>query len=121
MYDMLNGLYTIQYLKELEIVNNINFNCKKSHKVLYECIKTIDNVLRDFYKNGLPIKEFKKFKNNCDLIITLNLACLGRNILTIQAISARPAIRTIAGIPPATAISGKIPTKIPDKNTAKLR
>ena len=42
---------------------NINFNCKKNRKVLYECISTIDRVLKDFYKNGLPIKEFNKFKN----------------------------------------------------------
>ena len=42
---------------------NIDFVCKKSHKVLLECIKTIDKVLKDFYKNGISLHEFKKFKN----------------------------------------------------------
>lgn len=48
-------------------INNVNFsidfNCKKNNKVLIECFKTIDKVIRDFYKNGLPDNEFDKFKN----------------------------------------------------------
>lgn len=41
----------------------IEFNTKKDKKVLAECLKTINSILRDFFKNGIPINEFKKFKN----------------------------------------------------------
>lgn len=41
----------------------IEFNCEKNEEILYECIKTIDHVLRDYYKNGMPQNEFIKFKN----------------------------------------------------------
>jgi len=41
----------------------IEFECEKDDKILYDCIKTIDKVLRYFYKNGMPKKEFEKFKN----------------------------------------------------------
>jgi len=48
----------------IDLVNfTIEFNCEKNNKILNKCFKTINIVLNDFYKNGMPIKEFNKFKN----------------------------------------------------------
>jgi len=41
----------------------IYFNCKKNKKILNSCLKNIDKELKNFFKNGMPIKEYKKFKN----------------------------------------------------------
>ena len=41
----------------------IQFNCKKNNKILDECLKNIDKELKNFFKNGMPIKEYQKFKN----------------------------------------------------------
>lgn len=41
----------------------IQFNCKKNKKTLTECIENINKEFKNFFKNGMPIKEFKKFKN----------------------------------------------------------
>lgn len=41
----------------------IQFNCKKNKKILNSCLKNIDKELKNFFKNGMPIKEYKKFKN----------------------------------------------------------
>jgi zinc protease len=42
---------------------NIQFNCKKNKKILNSCLKNIDEELKNFFKNGIPVKEYKKFKN----------------------------------------------------------
>jgi len=42
---------------------SIEFNCKKNKKVLNECLNSIKNVFNNFFKEGIPLKEFKKFKN----------------------------------------------------------
>ena len=41
----------------------IQFNCKKNKKIYEECINLINKEIKNFFKNGMPIKEFKKFKN----------------------------------------------------------
>jgi zinc protease len=41
----------------------IQFNCKKNKKILDECIKNIDKEIKNFFKNGMPTKEYQKFKN----------------------------------------------------------
>ncbi len=41
---------------------SIEFNCKKNRNILQECFLTIDRIIKDFYKNGISEKEFKKFK-----------------------------------------------------------
>jgi hypothetical protein len=41
---------------------SIDFNCKKNLKKVNECVKTINNVLHLFYKNGMTSHEFDKFK-----------------------------------------------------------
>jgi zinc protease len=41
----------------------IQFNCKKNKKILNSCLENIDKELKNFFKTGMPIKEYKKFKN----------------------------------------------------------
>ena len=41
----------------------IAFNCKKNKKILNNCLKNINKELKKFFKNGMPLKEYKKFKN----------------------------------------------------------
>ena len=41
----------------------IEFNCKKNKKILDSCLDNIDKELKNFFKNGMPTKEYKKFKN----------------------------------------------------------
>ena len=41
----------------------IQFNCKKNKKILDSCLDNIDKELKNFFKNGMPTKEYKKFKN----------------------------------------------------------
>ena len=41
----------------------IQFNCKKNKNILNECLKNIDKEFKKFFKLGMPLKEFKKFKN----------------------------------------------------------
>jgi len=41
----------------------INFNCKKNKKILDSCLENIDKELKIFFKNGMPTKEYQKFKN----------------------------------------------------------
>lgn len=41
----------------------INFNCKKNINILKNCLKNIDKELKKFFKNGMPTKEYQKFKN----------------------------------------------------------
>lgn len=41
----------------------INFNCKKNKKILDSCLENIDKELKNFFKNGIPTKEYQKFKN----------------------------------------------------------
>jgi len=41
----------------------INFNCKKNKKILDSCLENIDKELKKFFKNGMPTKEYQKFKN----------------------------------------------------------
>lgn len=41
----------------------INFNCKKNKKILNSCLDNIDKELKNFFKNGMPTKEYQKFKN----------------------------------------------------------
>jgi hypothetical protein len=41
---------------------SIEFNCKKNTIKINECVKTINNVLHLFYKNGMTSHEFDKFK-----------------------------------------------------------
>jgi len=41
----------------------IEFNCKKNKKTLNDCLKSIDKELKKFFKNGIPTKEYQKFKN----------------------------------------------------------
>lgn len=41
----------------------IQFNCKKNKKILDSCLDNINKELKNFFKNGIPIKEYQKFKN----------------------------------------------------------
>ena len=41
----------------------IQFNCKKNKKILTNCLENINKEFKKFFKIGMPIKEFKKFKN----------------------------------------------------------
>jgi len=41
----------------------IQFNCKKNKKILDNCLENIDKELKKFFKNGMPTKEYQKFKN----------------------------------------------------------
>lgn len=41
----------------------IQFNCKKNKKILDNCLENIDKELKNFFKNGMPTKEYQKFKN----------------------------------------------------------
>ena len=41
----------------------IEFNCKKNKKILDSCLENIDKELKNFFKNGMPTKEYQKFKN----------------------------------------------------------
>jgi predicted Zn-dependent peptidase len=41
----------------------INFNCKKNKKILDSCLENIDKELKNFFKDGMPTKEYQKFKN----------------------------------------------------------
>ena len=41
----------------------IQFNCKKNKKILDSCLENIDKELKNFFKNGMPTKEYQKFKN----------------------------------------------------------
>ena len=41
----------------------IEFNCKKNNKILDSCLDNIDKELKNFFKNGMPTKEYQKFKN----------------------------------------------------------
>jgi predicted Zn-dependent peptidase len=41
----------------------LNFNCKKNKKILDCCLENIDKELKNFFKNGMPTKEYQKFKN----------------------------------------------------------
>jgi predicted Zn-dependent peptidase len=41
----------------------IQFNCKKNKKTLKTCLTSIDKELKNFFKNGMPKKEYEKFKN----------------------------------------------------------
>jgi predicted Zn-dependent peptidase len=41
----------------------IYFNCKKNRKTLNDCLKSIEKELKKFFKNGMPTKEYQKFKN----------------------------------------------------------
>jgi len=41
----------------------IEFNCNKNKKILDNCLKNIDKELKNFFKNGMPAKEYQKFKN----------------------------------------------------------
>jgi zinc protease len=41
----------------------IVFNCKKNKKILDSCLDNIDKELKNFFKNGMPTKEYQKFKN----------------------------------------------------------
>jgi predicted Zn-dependent peptidase len=41
----------------------IQFNCKKNNKILDSCLDNIDKELKNFFKNGMPTKEYQKFKN----------------------------------------------------------
>jgi len=41
----------------------IQFNCKKNKKILEDCLENIDKEFKNFFKNGMPTKEYKKFKN----------------------------------------------------------
>lgn len=45
------------------LILTLAFNCKKNKKVLEECIKTIDQVIKESAKDGIPPEEFKKFHN----------------------------------------------------------
>jgi zinc protease len=42
---------------------DIQFNCKKNKKILELCLENIDKELKNFFKNGIPTKEYQKFKN----------------------------------------------------------
>jgi zinc protease len=55
------GSYSDSLINNLEFC--IQFNCKKNKKILDNCIKNIDKELKKFFKNGMPIKEYEKFKN----------------------------------------------------------
>ena len=52
--------YTYNYSNNC--LMSIDFNCKKNLKKVNECVKTINNVLHLFYKNGMTSHEFDKFK-----------------------------------------------------------
>lgn len=41
----------------------IQFNCKKDKTIFEKCMKIINHTIKDIIKNGIPIHEFKKFKN----------------------------------------------------------
>jgi predicted Zn-dependent peptidase len=41
----------------------IQFNCKKNKKILDSCLDNINKELKNFFKNGIPTKEYQKFKN----------------------------------------------------------
>ena len=41
----------------------IQFNCKKNKKILDSCIDNINKEIKNFFKNGIPTKEYQKFKN----------------------------------------------------------
>jgi zinc protease len=41
----------------------IQFNCKKNKKILDSCLDNINKEIKNFFKNGMPPKEYKKFKN----------------------------------------------------------
>ena len=43
----------------------ISLYCPKNKKIVDEAIKSIDHILHDSIKNGIELKEFKKFKNKC--------------------------------------------------------
>jgi zinc protease len=55
------GSYTDSRIDVQEF--GIKFNCKKNKKILDNCLKNIDKELKNFFKNGMPNKEYKKFKN----------------------------------------------------------
>lgn len=55
------GSYADSGVNILEFI--IQFNCKKNKKTLTECLENINKEFKNFFKNGMPIKEFKKFKN----------------------------------------------------------
>ena len=52
--------YTYNYSNNF--LFTIAFNCKKNTNKINECVKTINNVLHLFYKNGMTAHEFDKFK-----------------------------------------------------------
>lgn len=59
-------IYSVHSTISLDLNNvdiEISFNCKKDKKVLDECFKVVNDVIKDCIKNGIPVEEFKKFKN----------------------------------------------------------
>ena len=42
---------------------DIQFNCKKNKRILDTCLENINKELKKFFKNGMPTKEYEKFKN----------------------------------------------------------
>ena len=52
--------YTYNYSNNFLL--SIDFNCKKDTKKINDCFKTINKVIRLFYKNGMTAHEFDKFK-----------------------------------------------------------
>jgi len=42
---------------------SIYFHCKKSKKIIDKCLKIVNNIINKSIKDGIPLKEFKKFKN----------------------------------------------------------
>jgi len=52
--------YTYEYSNNFLL--RISFNCKKNTKKINDCVNTINNVIRLFYKNGMTKHEFDKFK-----------------------------------------------------------
>ena len=55
------GSYSDSGIDVQELV--IQFNCKKNIKILESCIENIDKEFKNFFKNGMPTKEYQKFKN----------------------------------------------------------
>ena len=52
--------YTYNYSNNF--LMSIEFNCKKNTKKINDCVKTINNVISLFYKNGMTSHVFEKFK-----------------------------------------------------------
>ena len=55
------GSYSVSAIDIQEL--DIQFNCKKNNKTLESCLENIDKELKNFFKNGMPAKEYQKFKN----------------------------------------------------------